>query len=109
MIAPIDPSMVLGPQASIAGVGPLDQAPSVTGAGDASVSGFGDTLAKAVEGLESTQTQAAQGAADLAAGTAASPEAVVMGVEKAKLAMQMASTLRTKGVEAMNDILHTQV
>jgi flagellar hook-basal body complex protein FliE len=32
-----------------------------------------------------------------------------MAVERARLSMQMASTLRTKGVEAMNDIFHTQV
>jgi flagellar hook-basal body complex protein FliE len=104
MIVPIDPSMVLGPQA---GVAPVQDVPSVTGAEGSG--GFGGVLNKAVEGLEATQTEAAKGAAELAAGTATSPEAVVMGVEKAKLAMQMASTLRTKGVEAMNDILHTQV
>lgn len=107
MILPIDPSMVLGPQAAIGGVAPIQQAPSVTGAEGAS--NFGGTLSKAIGSLEATQTEAAKGAAELAAGTASNPEAVVMGVEKAKLAMQMASTLRTKGVEAMNDILHTQV
>jgi flagellar hook-basal body complex protein FliE len=105
MIVPIDPSMVLGPQASIAGVQPLpDVAPAATGGG-----GFGGNLADALKGLEQTQAEAARGAQELAAGTATSPETVVMNVERAKLAMQMASALRTKGVEAMNDILHTQV
>lgn len=108
MIAPIDPSMVLGPQASIAGVGPLPQPDGATVTG-ADGGGFGGTLANAVKSLETTQTEAAKGAQELAAGTATSPEAVVMGVERAKLAMQLASSLRTKGVEAMNDILHTQV
>jgi flagellar hook-basal body complex protein FliE len=108
MILPIDPSMVLGPEAAIGGVAPLQQAaPAVTGAEGAT--NFGGALSKAIGGLEATQTEAAKGAAELAAGTASSPEAVVMGVEKAKLAMQMASTLRTKGVEAMSDILHTQI
>ncbi|MEV4422515.1 flagellar hook-basal body complex protein FliE [Patulibacter sp. NPDC049589] len=108
MIAPIDPSIVLGPQASIAGVGPLPQpdGAAVTGADGG---GFGATLSNAVKSLETTQAEAAKGAQELAAGTATSPEAVVMGVERAKLAMQLASSLRTKGVEAMNDILHTQV
>jgi flagellar hook-basal body complex protein FliE len=32
-----------------------------------------------------------------------------MAAEKAKLAMQMASTLRTKGVEALTTVLHTQI
>jgi flagellar hook-basal body complex protein FliE len=108
MIAPIDPSMVLGPQAAVAPVTPVQDVPSVTGA-EGSGGGFGGVLNKAVEGLEATQMEASKGAAELAAGTASSTEAVVMGVEKAKLAMQMASTLRTKGVDAMNDILHTQV
>lgn len=106
MIVPIDPSMVLGPQASIAPVAPLPDAAPVAGAEGG---GFGGSLADALKGLEATQAEAAKGAQELAAGTAASPEAVVMSVERAKLAMQMASALRTKGVEAMNDILHTQV
>jgi flagellar hook-basal body complex protein FliE len=32
-----------------------------------------------------------------------------MAVERAQLSMQLASQLRTKGVEALNDIFHTQV
>lgn len=106
MIVPIDPSMVLGPQAQIAGVQPAGAA-SATGAEGGG--GFAGPLADAVKALETTQAEAAQGAQALAAGTATSPEAVVMAVERAKLAMQMASSLRTKGVEAVNDILHTQI
>ena len=45
----------------------------------------------------------------LATGTATDPTAVVMAVERARLSMQLASQLRTKGVEAINDIFHTQV
>jgi len=33
----------------------------------------------------------------------------VMSVERARLAMQMASQIRTKAVEAYTDIFHTQV
>jgi flagellar hook-basal body complex protein FliE len=32
-----------------------------------------------------------------------------MAVERARLSMQMASQIRTKGVEAFQDIFHTQV
>jgi flagellar hook-basal body complex protein FliE len=32
-----------------------------------------------------------------------------VAVERAQLAMQLASQLRTKGVEALQDIFHTQV
>jgi flagellar hook-basal body complex protein FliE len=107
MIVPIDPSMVLGPQASIGGVAPVPMPDGVAPAGAGG--GFGGTLGNAIKSLETTQTEAAKGAQELAAGTATSPEKVVMDVERAKLAMQMASALRTKGVEAMSDILHTQV
>jgi flagellar hook-basal body complex protein FliE len=32
-----------------------------------------------------------------------------MAVERARLSMQLASTLRTKAVEAFSDVFHTQV
>ena len=32
-----------------------------------------------------------------------------MAVERARLSMQLASKIRTKAVEAFNDIFHTQV
>ena len=40
---------------------------------------------------------------------ATDPTAVVMAVERAQLAMQLASQIRTKAVEAAQDIFHTQV
>ena len=45
----------------------------------------------------------------LATGEATDPTAVVMAVERAQLAMQLASQIRTKAVEAAQDIFHTQV
>ena len=42
-------------------------------------------------------------------GTASDPTTAVVAVERAQLAMQLASQLRTKGVEALQDIFHTQV
>ena len=53
--------------------------------------------------------QSAQSAQALATGQASDPSAVVMAVEKARLSMQLASQIRTKAVEAVNDIFHTQV
>ena len=44
-----------------------------------------------------------------ATGQATDPTAVVMAVERAQLAMQLASQIRTKAVEAAQDIFHTQV
>ena len=37
------------------------------------------------------------------------PTAVVMAVERAQLSMQLAGQIRTKAVEAAQDIFHTQV
>jgi flagellar hook-basal body complex protein FliE len=71
--------------------------------------GFGSMLGNAVGSLVDTQAQAAEGAQALAAGTADDPTAVVVAVERAQLAMQLASQVRNKLVEAATDIFHTQV
>ena len=98
-IAPIEqPSSITEPGAG-----------SATGAGGDAGSAFGGMLGDAISSLSATQQDAAAGAQQLAAGTAQDPTAVVMAVERAQLAMQLAGQLRTKGVEALNDILHTQV
>ena len=103
-LPPIDPSFaVSGPEWSVAPVGPVEQA--APGAGQ----GFGDMLTGAMESLGKTQTDAAQASQSLVEGTATDPTQVVMAVERARLAMQMASQIRTKGVEAFQDIFHTQV
>ena len=83
--------------------GPGAAAPSGGG------SGFGSVLTDQLGKLEATQNDAAQASQDLATGKATDPEAVVMAVERARLSMQLASTLRTKAVEAVNDVFHTQV
>ena len=71
--------------------------------------GFGSTLTGQISKLTDLQSQAADASQQLATGQATDPTAVVMAVERAQLAMQLAGQLRTKGVEALNDILHTQV
>ncbi|MEA2154234.1 MAG: flagellar hook-basal body complex protein FliE [Solirubrobacteraceae bacterium] len=81
---------------------------SPAGAGAAKGGGFGGMLADQIGALEKLQTNAAQGSQALAAGNA-DPTAVVMAVEKARLGMQLASQIRTKAVEAVQDIFHTQV
>jgi flagellar hook-basal body complex protein FliE len=66
---------------------------------------LGEQLGK----LEDLQVNAADASRSLADGTASDPTAAVVAVERAQLAMQLASQLRTKGVEALQDIFHTQV
>ena len=71
--------------------------------------GFGSFLTDKIGELSKLQDDAAQGAQALASGQASDPTAVVMSVEKARLSMQLASQIRTKGLEALNDVFHTQV
>jgi flagellar hook-basal body complex protein FliE len=103
MPIPIDPSFATsGPEWSIA---PVDGAQATPQTG----SGFGDLLGKSVQSLADSQTEASSAAQALATGQASDPTAVVMAVERAQLAMQLASQIRTKAVEAAQDIFHTQV
>jgi flagellar hook-basal body complex protein FliE len=102
---PIDPSILKGvtggPEWSVEGVDGAPAAPK--GANFGSV--LGDQLSK----LEQTQSSAADASRSLADGTATDPTQAIMAVERAQLSMQLASQLRTKGVEALQDIFHTQV
>jgi flagellar hook-basal body complex protein FliE len=102
---PIDPSFAIsGPEWQIGGLeGP--SAPQSSSSG----SGFGAMLGNSIESLQATQTEAASASQALASGQATDPTAVVMAVERAQLAMQLASQIRTKAVEAAQDIFHTQV
>ena len=103
MPLPIDPSFVTtGAEWTVAPVEPT-QAPAEAG------SGFGDLLGKSLQSLADSQNEAAGAAQELATGQATDPTAVVMAVERAQLAMQLASQIRTKAVEAAQDIFHTQV
>jgi flagellar hook-basal body complex protein FliE len=102
---PIDPTFLKGvtggPEWSVGGA---DGAPGPA-QGPSFASALGDQLAS----LEKTQTAAAEASRSLADGTAADPTTAIMAVERAQLSMQLASQLRTKGVEALQDIFHTQV
>jgi flagellar hook-basal body complex protein FliE len=102
---PVDPTTAIG---GVGGaewqIAPID-APEAPAQGG----GFGDVLGKSLESLAVSQQQAADAAQALASGQAEDPTAVVMAVERAQLAMQLASQIRTKAVEAAQDILHTQV
>lgn len=104
-LLPIDPSMAVnGPEWGMGNVGPVDPA-----AAQPSQQGFGGMLSNAVSQLEQSQAQGASAAQSLVDGTATDPTQVVMKVERAQLAMQMASQIRTKAVEAFQDVFHTQV
>jgi flagellar hook-basal body complex protein FliE len=109
---PIDPTFaVRGGEWSVglgdAAIPGIPGAGATDGAAKAGKS-FGGVLADQVGALEKLQTDAAAGSRALAAGNA-DPTEVVMAVERARLGMQLASQIRTKAVEAVQDIFHTQV
>ena len=94
---------VTGPEWQVGGVS--DVAP----AGGQGGGSFGGVLAQQLSGLQSVQDDAAKASQALATGQASDVSSVVMSVERARLAMQLASTLRNKAVESLQDIFHTQV
>jgi len=108
MPIPIDPTMLA--RGAEWQIGPVE--PGAAGGAQGATApggGFGSFLAGKIGELDALQGQAAQSAQALATGQASDPSAVVMAVEKARLSMQLASQIRTKAVEAVNDIFHTQV
>jgi flagellar hook-basal body complex protein FliE len=86
-------------------IGSLDSTQPAQGAGG----DFGGMLGNAIQSLQKTQDDASQSSMDLATGKATDPTAVVMSVERAQLAMQLASQIRNKAVEAVQTIFQTQV
>jgi flagellar hook-basal body complex protein FliE len=107
----IDPSMALksvGGGGSEWSIGAIDGTPS--GPGSSSGGGsFASALGDQLSALQKTQTSAADASRSLADGTATDPTQAIVAVERAQLSMQLASQLRTKGVDALQELLHTQV
>jgi flagellar hook-basal body complex protein FliE len=101
---PVDPSMLVGTSGSEWQIADVE-APAAPVSGES----FGSLLGSSLQSLTATQTEAATASQALASGQATDPTAVVMAVERAQLAMQLAGQIRTKAVEAAQDIFHTQV
>jgi flagellar hook-basal body complex protein FliE len=107
---PIDPAFaVKGADWSVGSVGSADETGAAGAAGAASGSGFGGMLAKQIGQLDSLQQDAATASQQLATGQATDPSTTVMTIERAQLAMQLASQIRTKGVEALQEVFRTSV
>ncbi len=105
MIAPISSALhALGSSASIGGVGSLTQS-----TGSTQSTSFGSALSGAIGSLEQTQNTASTAAQGLATGTISDPTQAVTSVENASLAMDIASQIRDKLVDAESTIFQTQV
>ena len=111
---PVDPIAGLGDLATETAdwVGPefaLDAPPALDAPADGAGAGFGSVLVDQIGALQRTQDDAAAQAGALATGQAEDVGEVVMAVERAQLAMQLASQMRGKAVEAYQEIFRTQV
>jgi flagellar hook-basal body complex protein FliE len=112
----IDPSSLAGALPTEWSIGPVEDIGAIDpgtelGAleGPSQSEGFSSVLGKQLTALSDLQADGAAASQALAAGTATDPASVVMAVERARLSMQLASQLRTKGVEAINEVFRTQV
>jgi flagellar hook-basal body complex protein FliE len=83
---------------------PTPPTPPASGGG-----GFGSALMQSVDKLNSLQQNADASAQALATGKATDISAVAMDVERASLALQLASQVRTKLVDAYQEIFRMQV
>jgi flagellar hook-basal body complex protein FliE len=103
MPGPVDPSFsVGGPEWSVEPVTPATDAAT----GDGS---FAGALGKALGGLQAEQQAASDAALQMATGRTEDPTAAIMALERARLSMQLAGQIRTKAIEAFQDVIHTQV
>jgi flagellar hook-basal body complex protein FliE len=104
-VGPIGPS-----EWSVGSVGSIAQDPSTavnpTGGGSG---GFGSALTGAINSLEQTQANATTASQQLATGQLTDPTQAITSVENASLAMDLASQIRTKLVNAVDTVFQTQV
>lgn len=106
-IGPLGPSeWGVGSVGSVGSTPAVGQDPNTVGGTDGSFSG---TLTNAINSLEQTQVQGTDAAQGLATGQLADPTQAITAVENASLAMDLASQIRTKLVDATQNIFQTQV
>jgi flagellar hook-basal body complex protein FliE len=91
------------------GAGGVEGAGEAAGAGTSGSGGFGEALSNAISSLDESQQSASSASQALATGQSSDPEAAVVTVDEAQLAMQLASQIRTKATEAVQQIFQTQV
>jgi flagellar hook-basal body complex protein FliE len=104
-IGPLGPS-----EWSVGSVGSIGQDPNAAINGSGGTGGsFGDTLTGAINSLDQTQVNASNTATQLATGQLNDPTQAIVAVENASLAMDLASQIRTKLVDAVNTVFSTQV
>jgi len=92
---------------SIGGLG--QDANAATNATGGTGGSFGDALSGAINSMDQTQVSASTTAQQLATGQISDPTQAITAVENASLQMDLASQIRTKLTDAVQDIFQTQV
>jgi len=91
-------------------VGSLDQGGAAGTAATGSADGsFGSALTGAINSLEASQANATTASQQLATGQLTDPTQAITSVENASLAMDLASQIRTKLVDAVDQVFQTQM
>lgn len=116
-IAPIDPSAAaasgIGTEWQVQSVPDISASetglPAVSETESVSRESFGDLLANQLDSLSGLQQNATVQSAALAEGTATDPLEAIQAVSKAQMSMQFASTIRTRGIESLQEIFRTQI
>ncbi|MGO9908178.1 MAG: flagellar hook-basal body complex protein FliE [Solirubrobacteraceae bacterium] len=104
-IGPLGPS-----EWSVGGIGSLGQgAATGTGAANGTGGSFNDALTGAINSLDQTQVNASTASEQLATGQSTDPTQAITAVENASLSMDLASQIRTKLTDAVNEVFQTQV
>jgi len=103
--------MPVGPIGPV-GLGPEFAVPdpaAVTSDAGGGKAGFGELLASSIGKLDGILADASQQATQLATGQAADISSVVVDIERANLALQLAVQVRNKAVEAYQELFRMQV
>ncbi len=94
---------------ALGAVGPSAAASPSTPVQQTAAPGFVQMLEGGVADLNKTLLSAEQGVQQLAAGTATNLHEVMLQLEQARLAMQVASQVRSRVVEAYQEVMRMQV
>jgi flagellar hook-basal body complex protein FliE len=109
----IPPVTGAGGGLQVASLQPSGQAEAGSPATEVEASGgegnFSGALGKAISALEASQSSAEAASLGVATGTVSNPESAVVTVENAQLEMQLASQIRTKATEALQNVFQTQI
>jgi flagellar hook-basal body complex protein FliE len=95
----------------VGGIGGLVRTPSSAGNANAVAAGpsFGDTLARALDAVNTLQINAHAGARSLADGSAHNLHDVTIALEQANLSLQLTAQVRNRAVEAYQEIMRMTV